>query len=39
MALHLGNAVPTRYDVVHLGFSALRQSLRYAVLVTARLAS
>ncbi|MUL79061.1 hypothetical protein [Mycolicibacterium sp. CBMA 226] len=39
MALHLGNAVPNRYDVVSLGFVALRQSSRYVVLVTARLAS
>lgn len=39
MALHLGNAVPKRYDVVSLGFQALRQSSRYLVLVSAKLAS
>jgi hypothetical protein len=37
MALHLGNAVPTRYDVVSLGFQMLRQSSRF--LVMDRLAS
>ena len=37
MALHLGNAVPKRFDVVALGFQVLRQSSRS--LVTARLAS
>ncbi len=39
MALHLGNAVPKRYDVVSLGFQALRQSSRVVVLATAKLAS
>ncbi|OBJ44791.1 hypothetical protein A5630_15390 [Mycolicibacterium mucogenicum] len=39
MALHLGNAVPKRYDVVSLGFQVLRQSSRYLVLVSAKLAS
>ena len=29
LALHLGNAVPQRYDVVSLGFSAIRRSSRY----------
>jgi hypothetical protein len=29
MALHLGNAVPKRYDVVSLGFQAIRRSSRY----------
>jgi hypothetical protein len=29
LALHLGNAVPQRYDVVSLGFSAIRRSARY----------
>ena len=29
LALHLGNAVPERYDVVSLGFSAIRRSSRY----------
>lgn len=37
MALHLGNAVPKRYDVVSLGFQVLRHSSRY--LVADRLAS
>ena len=37
MALHLGNAVPKRYDVVSLGFQMLRQSSRF--LVMDRLAS
>lgn len=36
MALHLGNAVPKRYDLVSLGFQVLRHSSRY--LVTDRLA-
>ncbi|MFL0295153.1 hypothetical protein ACJH6J_29615 [Mycobacterium sp. SMC-18] len=31
MALHLGNAVPKRYDVVSLGFQVLRHSSRYLV--------
>ncbi|RUP31506.1 MAG: hypothetical protein EKK51_14120 [Mycolicibacterium sp.] len=39
MALHLGNALPKRYDIVSLGFQALRQSSRYLLLVSARLAS
>lgn len=39
MALHLGNAVPKRYDIVSLGFQVLRDSSRYLMLVTARLAS
>jgi len=38
MALHLGNAVPKHYDVVSLGFQALRQSSRYAIFVASRLA-
>lgn len=29
LALHLGNAVPKRYDVVSLGFQAIRRSSRY----------
>jgi hypothetical protein len=29
MALHLGNAVPQRYDVVSLGCSAIRRSSRH----------
>ena len=29
LALHLGNAIPQRYDVVSLGFSAIRKSSRY----------
>jgi hypothetical protein len=29
LALHLGNAVPERFDVVSLGFSAIRRSSRY----------
>ena len=29
LALHLGNAVPERYDVVSLGFQAIRRSSRY----------
>jgi hypothetical protein len=29
VALHLGNAVPKRYDVVSLGFQAIRRSSRY----------
>jgi hypothetical protein len=29
LALHLANAVPERYDVVSLGFSAIRRSSRY----------
>ena len=37
MALHLGNAIPKRYDVVSLGFQVLRHSSRY--LVTERVAS
>jgi hypothetical protein len=37
MALHLSNAVPKRFDVVSLGFQALRHSSRY--LVPSRLAS
>jgi len=28
-ALHLGNAVPERYDVVSLGFQAIRRGSRY----------
>ena len=28
LALHLGNAVPERYDVVSLGFRAIRRSSR-----------
>ena len=28
LALHLGNAVPQRYDVVSLGFQAIRRSSR-----------
>jgi|SRR5271168_114644 len=28
LALHLGNAVPERYDVVSLGFQAIRRSSR-----------
>ncbi|MUL65807.1 hypothetical protein BOO86_15130 [Mycobacterium sp. CBMA 234] len=39
MALHLGNAVPKRYDVVSLGFQVLRQCSRYLMVVTARLAN
>jgi hypothetical protein len=30
LALHLGNALPERYDVVSLGFYAIRRSSRYA---------
>jgi hypothetical protein len=29
LALHLGNALPERYDVVSLGFQAIRNSWRY----------
>jgi hypothetical protein len=29
LALHLGNAIPERYDVVSLGFQAIRRSSRY----------
>jgi hypothetical protein len=29
LALHLGNAVPERYDVVSLGFSTIRKSSRH----------
>jgi hypothetical protein len=29
LALHLGNAIPERYDVVSLGFRAIRRSSRY----------
>ena len=29
VALHLGNAVPKRYDVVSLGFQAIRRSSRH----------
>ena len=29
LALHLGNAIPQRYDVVSLGFQAIRRSSRY----------
>jgi hypothetical protein len=29
LALHLGNAVPQRYDVVSLGFRAIRRSSRF----------
>jgi hypothetical protein len=29
LALHLGNAVPQRYDVVSLGFQAIRRTSRY----------
>ena len=29
LALHLGNAVPQRYDVVSLGFQAIRRGSRY----------
>jgi hypothetical protein len=29
VALHLGNAVPKRYDVVSLGCTAIRRSSRY----------
>jgi hypothetical protein len=29
LALHLGNVVPERYDVVSLGFQAIRRSSRY----------
>jgi hypothetical protein len=29
LALHLGNAVPQRYDVVSLGFQAIRRSSRH----------
>jgi hypothetical protein len=29
LALHLGNAVPERYDVVALGFQAIRRSSRH----------
>jgi hypothetical protein len=29
LALHLGNAVPARYDVASLGFLAIRRSSRY----------
>ena len=29
LALHLGNAVPQRYDVVSLGFQVIRRSSRY----------
>ena len=29
LALHLGNAIPERYDVVSLGCSAIRRSSRY----------
>src|SRR6266436_7928562 len=29
LALHLGNAVPQRYDVVSLEFQAIRRSSRY----------
>ncbi len=39
MALHLGNAVPKRYDVVSLGFQVMRQSARYLVLASVKLAS
>jgi hypothetical protein len=38
MTLHLGNAIPKRYDVVSLGFQVLRQASRYLALVTARMA-
>lgn len=31
MALHLGNAVPKRFDLVSLGFQVLRHSSRYLV--------
>ena len=29
LALHLGNALPVRYDVVSLGFFAMRKAKRY----------
>ena len=29
LALHLGNALPQRYDVVSLGFQAIRKSSRH----------
>jgi hypothetical protein len=29
LALHLGNAIPQRYDVVSLGFQAIRRGSRY----------
>ena len=29
LALHLGNALPERYDVVSLGFQAIRKSSRH----------
>ena len=29
LALHLGNAIPERYDVVSLGFQAIRRSSRH----------
>jgi hypothetical protein len=29
VALHLGNAVPKRYDVVSLGFQVIRRSSRH----------
>jgi hypothetical protein len=36
MALHLGNAVPERYDVVSLGFSAIIRSSRVGFLASTR---
>jgi hypothetical protein len=30
LALHLGNALPERYDVVSLGFHAIRRDSRHA---------
>ena len=29
LALHLGNAIPQRYDIVSLGFQAVRKSSRH----------